>query len=193
MRFVKRILRILTGKKCIYGDFGKCNHFSQGVLVYENSLIGNYNYFSPYAILNNAKIENYCSIGPGARIGLGEHNIKAISTFPAINNGQDRMKLFDVDNPTVLGSDVWIGANAVVLQGVKIGTGAVIGAGAVVTKDIPEYAVAVGVPARVMKYRFKPEIIEEILNTRWFDYPKDQSRRIVSRLEREMKEKCQKT
>ena len=70
---------------------------------------------------------------------------------------------------SVIGNDVFIGANVTVLDGVTIGDGAVIGAGAVVTKDSPPYAVAVGVPARVSKYRFDCETIDQLLQIRWWD------------------------
>lgn len=62
---IRRTWRVVTGKKGIYGEMGKKNHFAQGVLIYEQATIGNYNYFAPYTIVNNASIGNYCSIGPG--------------------------------------------------------------------------------------------------------------------------------
>ncbi len=68
-------------------------------------------------------------------------------------------------------NDVWIGDGAVVLQGASIGTGAVVGANAVVTKDVPPYAVVGGIPARVIRYRFRDDIIEELLATEWWEYP----------------------
>jgi phosphonate metabolism protein (transferase hexapeptide repeat family) len=70
----------------------------------------------------------------------------------------------------VLGHDVWLGHGAVILPGVRIGTGAAIGAGAVVSKDIPEFAVAVGVPAKVIRYRFSEEIRQELLDLAWWDW-----------------------
>ena len=71
--------------------------------------------------------------------------------------------------PCEIGNDVWIGDNVFIKSGVKIGDGAVVGAGAVVTKDVPPYAVVVGVPARVIKYRFDEKTIAELLELKWWD------------------------
>jgi len=71
-----------------------------------------------------------------------------------------------------IGSDVWIGARAIILPDVTIGDGAIIGAGAVVTRNIPPYAVAVGSPAKVVHYRFEPQIIAALLRIRWWDWPR---------------------
>ena len=70
---------------------------------------------------------------------------------------------------TIIGNDVWLGANVVVLQGVKIGNGAIIGANSVVTKDVPDYAIAVGIPSKVAKFRFSNEVITQINESNWFN------------------------
>lgn len=168
-RIILRLIRIITGNKGVWCKKGIKNHFAEGTILYEPCSIGNYNYFAPYTLAYNAKIGNYCSIGPGCRIGLAEHDIHAISTRACINNGKEEMQLFDYEHPSVIGNDVWLGANVVIKQGVKIGDGAVIGANAVVIKDIPPYAVAVGIPAKVVKYRFEPQRIHELVSSQWFD------------------------
>ena len=81
-----------------------------------------------------------------------------------------------------IGNDVWLGANVVVMQGVKIGNGAVVGANAVVTKDIPPYAVAVGIPAKIIKYRFDDEKINQIQQSCWWNYDLDEAAKIVEKL-----------
>lgn len=189
MNKIKKILlrlgRIAIGKKGVYGSYGKHNHFSEGVLVYENADIGKYNYFAPYSLINNCVIKNYCSIGPGCKLGLGDHKIEFVSTYPGMANGYGNMELFNCEMPTVIESDVWLGANVTVKQGVKIGVGAVVGAGAVVTHDIPPYAIATGIPARVVKYRFDEETIETYLKSEWYmhdlDYAKDEVRKLVEK------------
>ncbi len=165
---VSRVFRILRFKRGIYCKYGKDNHFSSGCILYENTHIGNGNYFAPYVLSNNVNIGNFCSIGPGCKLGMAEHDMGAASTAPRVNCGTKEMQLFDLSAPTVIDHDVWLGANVVVKQGVHIGTGAVIGANAVVTHDIPPYAVAVGMPAKVIRYRFGPEIIEQLIASEWF-------------------------
>lgn len=108
------------------------------------------------------QIGNYCSIGPECVFMTGgEHPHDRLSTYPF------RMKMGLAANesvtrgPVVLEDDVWLGFRVTVMSGVTIGRGAVVAAGAVVTKDVPPYAVVGGVPARIIKYRFSDEVIEE--------------------------------
>ena len=77
------------------------------------------------------------------------------------------------DEPLTIGNDVWIAANVCVLRGLTVGDGAVIGAGSVVTKDIPPYAIVVGNPAHVVKYRFAEEVIPRVIALKWWDWPYD--------------------
>lgn len=114
----------------------------------------------------NEKLEigNFVSIAEGVIFILGgNHNIKTLSTFPI------KTKIFKRVNDEVFSKgkivvedDVWIGMNTLILSGIKIGKGAIVGAGSVVTKDIPPYSIVGGNPARVLKYRFSKEIIEKI-------------------------------
>jgi carbonic anhydrase/acetyltransferase-like protein (isoleucine patch superfamily) len=80
---------------------------------------------------------------------------------------------FEEYRQTIIGNDVWIGARAILIDGITVGDGAVIGAGAVVTKDVPPYAIVGGVPAKIIKYRFEPEVIEFLLASQWWN--KDRS------------------
>lgn len=186
-QLLRRIARIVKGKKGIYGEIGKGNHFSEGVLIYEGAKVGKYNYFAPYTVINNATINNYCSIGPGCRIGLGEHDISAVSMRPIIANGNGDMVLFEANDPTVIGCDVWLGANVIIKQGVRIGNGAVIGANSLVLKDVPAYAIAYGIPTKVAKYRFDAEKIKIIESTKWYDYDPESAKEIVRKISGESK------
>ena len=108
--------------------------------------------------------------------GGGEHNYLSASMLTHDKFYQLITSARPEPNTSVrikVGNDVWIGQGVTILKknGISIGDGAVLGSGAVVTKDIPPYAIAVGVPARVIKYRFRPEVIEELLNIKWWDWP----------------------
>ncbi len=122
----------------------------------------------------NLIIGKYCSIAKGVEILIGgNHHIEWCSTFPFYKNTKifTNAKGFNdcVCEDTVIGNDVWIGKNVLILGGVKIGNGAVIGAGSVVSKDIPPYAIAVGNPIKVIKYRFPSEIINSLEEIKWWE------------------------
>lgn len=180
-KIVFRLLRIIIGRKGIYGNLGKRNRFTKGVFIEEGAIIGNYNYFGPYTMINNAIIKNYCSIGPSVKIGQGNHSKDYITTYQKISAKLINHSLNK--EPSIIGNDVWCGANVVIMQGVSIGDGAIIGANSVVTNDIPDYAIVVGIPAKVIKYRFTQEIINIIKNTKWFDYDINKAEDIIKDLE----------
>jgi acetyltransferase-like isoleucine patch superfamily enzyme len=111
------------------------------------------------------KIGSYCSISPGVQFLLGgEHQINSISTFPfkvkCFGCGKEAGSKGDI----VIGDDVWIGTSAIVCSGIKIGQGAIVAAGAVVTKDVSPYAIVGGNPAKVIRYRFNKDIIDKLLS-----------------------------
>ncbi len=114
-------------------------------------------------------IGNYCSIAGEVLFILGgNHNYKRFSTYPfkvmMLGEQHDSMS----HGPIIVGDDVWIGQRATILSGVKIGKGAVVAAGALVTSDVPPYSIVGGVPAKIIKYRFENEVIEK-LNKLCFD------------------------
>lgn len=122
---------------------------------------------------DRVEIGCYCSVAYGVTIvASGEHNYHAVANYPfhARFDGDDTIDTF-TKGPVRIGSDVWVGAKATILSGVTVGDGAVIAAGAVVTKDVPPYAIVAGVPARVIKYRFPPQIVAQLLEIRWWNWP----------------------
>lgn len=120
----------------------------------------------------DTKIGKYCSIAIGVSIGAFKHPLDLLSTNPIVYD--NNKYLLDKGNKGVtIGNDVWIGAKAIILPDITIGDGAVVGANAVVTKDVPPYAIVVGVPAKIIKYRFDKEIIDQLLNLKWWDYPEE--------------------
>jgi acetyltransferase-like isoleucine patch superfamily enzyme len=131
------------------------------------------------------RIGSFCSVGPGVLfVCAGEHRIDTATTYPLrivakeIRNGAETFS----KGPTTVGHDVWFGARCIVLSGVTIGNGAVVGAGSVVTRDIPPYAIAVGNPARVIRYRFSPEVIERLQSSQWWNWSDDLIRERVALL-----------
>ncbi len=117
-------------------------------------------------------VGRYSSIARGATIINHNHPVDYKSTHPfffnPVFNYTDSWKV--QFNKKTIGNDVWIGANAIIMPEVAaIGDGAIIGAGAVVNKDIPPYAIVLGNPARIIGYRFSPEIIEQLLKSRWWE------------------------
>ena len=126
----------------------------------------------PYMIDPKTKIGRYCSIATGVRIVNHNHPISFKGTSPLFFNpalGMCDQWLVQF-NPLEIGNDVWIGANVVIMPEVKrIGDGAVIGAGAVVNRDVPPYAVVLGNPARVVKYRFPEDVIARLLEEKWWE------------------------
>jgi acetyltransferase-like isoleucine patch superfamily enzyme len=142
---------------------------------FKNSEIDIYSYISNNSIVHNAVIGKFCSIGPNAVIGFGDHPTHLLSTSPVFYSTdcsfdiKPSSNLFFGNQKVKIGSDVWIGANVFVKNGVTIGHGAIIGAGAVVLKDVPPYAVVVGVPAVIKSYRFSHDVIESLLLIKWWD------------------------
>lgn len=109
-------------------------------------------------------IGSYCSIGPGVLFLLGgEHPISSISTYPFKVNVFGEKKEAHCKGSIIVEDDVWIGANVIICSGVKIGRGAVLAAGSVVTKDVAPYSVVGGNPAKIIKYRFNENLINRLI------------------------------
>lgn len=109
------------------------------------------------------KIGNFCSFAKNTFFCLGgEHDYKTLSTYPFESRISDNKITSFSKGDIVIGDDVWIGVNVTILSGVKIGQGAIIAAGSVVTKDVEPYSIYGGVPARLIKKRFSDEIIEKL-------------------------------
>lgn len=142
-----------------------------------NCSIGDYTYLSKNVSIMNTSIGKFCSIGQGVNICLGRHPSSTfVSTHPAFfsTNKQNGMTFADQEyfsemGSTIIGNDVWIGSDAIILDDITIGDGAIIGAGAVVTKNVPPYAIVVGVPAKTIKYRFSQAEILFLENFKWWN------------------------
>ncbi len=150
---------------------------STGCFIQDGVSIGDFTFLNQDVILgtNTKSIGKFCSISHGAKIGLGPHPHDWVSTSPVFYShkrgvvGSSTYSHLEEGGDTTIENDVLIGANALVMAGITIGNGAIIGSGSVVTSDIPAYAIAVGNPAKVIKYRFTDDIIEKLLATEWWD------------------------
>jgi acetyltransferase-like isoleucine patch superfamily enzyme len=173
-----KTLRLGYMSYCYNTNFGLNN------IVYDhtfllNTVVGDYTYIGGNNKIQNAVIGKFCSIGPEVRIGLGIHPLHLKSTYPGFYTNSEYYRVekqYDFTGEEYkqveIGHDVWIGARATILDGVKIGDGAVIAAGAVVTKDVPSYAIVGGVPAKVIKYRFDENRVKELLVEQWWNNTK---------------------
>src|SRR5690554_103419 len=156
-------------------------HASVGDIVVhaKNMTVGAYTYIRSGSVISaNTRIGRFCSIAKNVVIGVdgAAHPLDWLSTSPFQydkNMHTTPMQLSSYEPPpqeVVVGNDIWIGEGARIMAGVTIGDGAVIAAYSLVTKDVPNYAIVGGMPAKVIKYRFPPEMAEAILNTQWWQY-----------------------
>jgi len=146
-------------------------------VILVRSSIGDYSYLSDCTRLYFTEIGKYCSIAADVHLGLGIHPLSPfVSTHPALYLRRPSRGWCFADRDyraefgsVKIGNDVWIGLRAAVRDGVTVGDGAVIAAGAVVVSDVPPYAIVGGVPAKPIRYRFPAEIIEFLLEFKWWD------------------------
>jgi acetyltransferase-like isoleucine patch superfamily enzyme len=151
--------------------------------------VGDFTYGRPKILGSGAKLHigKFCSISSGVRILLGyEHRTDWVTTYPfsvLIKRGWTKGRGIKghphSKGNVVIGDDVWIASDSTILSGVTIGTGAVISTCSLVTKDVPSYSIVAGVPARVAGYRFRPEIIEKLLATAWWERSVEEINEII--------------
>jgi len=123
--------------------------------------------------INRCKIGKYCAFGGEIRIITNNHLTNRPNLQDQLQQRLGCSSILTIDTDVDIGSNVWIGDSVIILPGSRIGHGAVIGAGSVVTKPIPPFGIAVGTPAKVIKFRFSPNIIQQLLEISWWDWPED--------------------
>lgn len=165
---------VLSGDVSREARLGRKVFVARNVRIFRGVSVGDYSSINPDVLLESGTIGKFCSIASRVAIGMDDHPMRNLSTHVATYDSP-ACGLISKPRPNpqkaapAIGNDVWIARGATVLRGVTVGDGAVIGAGTLVTGDIPPYAVAVGVPARVIRYRFDEETIAALLRRRWWD------------------------
>ena len=172
---------IIVGEYTMYHDFvSDPTQFEQKNVLYQYPING-----------DRLIIGKFCSIACGAKFLFtsANHTMKSLSTYPFPiffeEWGLDRADIttaWDNKGDIVIGNDVWIGYEAIILSGVTIGDGAIIGARAVVTKDVSPYTVVGGVPAKEIKKRYDPQTIDRLRRLCWWDWPVEKIRRALTAL-----------
>ena len=179
-----KILKKLQGRALKNVKKGREVKIYQGSQIY-NSSIGDFTYCGPHTTMVNVEVGKFCSIAGGVTIGAAEHPMDWVSMSPVfedVKNSGTSVRFAKEKLPegkrTYIGNDVWIGAGAKIKQGVTIGNGAVIGAMAMVTKDVPPYAVVGGVPAKIIRYRFSEDIVTRLSVSEWWNLDDDRLREL---------------
>lgn len=158
---------------------GKSCHIKVGAVV-RDSTLGPRCYVNRGAEIYSADIGPFCSIGHLAQIGPNEHLTDEITTCNELYGAALAQKLARHNGRRVtIGADVWVGARALILRGTTVGTGAIIAGGAVVTRDVPDYAIVVGLPARVVRLRYSPEVVADLVAAQWWERDLGTIRRAV--------------
>ena len=119
------------------------------------------------------RIGKYCAMGWGIHIITSHHDISRANIQIDMQRRHGFSDIWVSKGDVEIGNNVWIGDNAVILSGVKVGDGAVIGAGSIVVKDVPPFSVMAGNPARVIKIRFAQQIIDQLLEIKWWDWSEE--------------------
>lgn len=174
--------RIEVGDYTIYNDFvNDPRDFEKNNVLYHYPING-----------DKLKIGKFCSIACGTKFLMtsGNHSLQSLSTytFPIFFEewGLETKNIksaWDNKGDIVVGNDVWIGFEAVIMSGVTIGDGAIIGSRAVVTKDVPPYTIVGGVPAKTIRKRFSDEVIAELLRIQWWNWDKERIKKNITNIQ----------
>lgn len=192
-RVVSPTARLFANAECTdssVGDFSMIGDNSRvrrsiladHVRIDRNNLVlgctmGRKSYTGPFDMLFHAAIGSFTSISYGVTIGPPEHDYHKTTCHPFIYDSyygiadkEACLRNDKFDKNITIGNDVWIGANVTILRGVNIGDGVVVGANALVNKNAPPYAVIAGCPAKIIGFRFPPEVIEKLLKIQWWKW-----------------------
>lgn len=179
---------VITNPNIEVGDYTMYNDFSNNPIEFEKN-----NVLYHYPVNHDRLvIGKFCSIACGAKFlfNSANHTLSSLSTYPFPLffeewglEKKDVARSWDNKGDIIIGNDVWIGFEAVILAGVTIGDGAIIGTRAVVTKDVPPYTVVGGIPAKPIKKRFDEDTISKLLRIKWWDWPNEKIARNIAAIQ----------
>lgn len=162
--------------------------FEKHTAVYPRCVLGDvkfdaYSYVNEDSMMSGVSVGRFTCIGPHFLCGYGDHPTNFVTTSPVFYSTRRQCGVsfaetsrYDEKRQTTVGNDVWIGARVFVRDGVTIGSGALIAAGAVVTNDVPEYAIVGGVPAKLIRYRFADDAVAQLLEIKWWNWSEEKLR-----------------
>lgn len=175
---------VVTGPNIEIGDYTMYNDFERDPRDFERN-----NVLYHYPVNGDKlRIGKFCSIACGAKFlfNSANHTLRSLSTYPFPIfyeewglEGKDIRQAWENKGDIVIGNDVWIGYQAVILAGVTVGDGAIIGSRAVVTRDVPPYTIVGGVPAKPIRTRFDEDTIARLQALRWWDWDQETIRRAI--------------
>ena len=175
---------VVTGPNIEIGDYTMYNDFERDPRDFERN-----NVLYHYPVNGDKlRIGKFCSIACGAKFlfNSANHTLRSLSTYPFPIfyeewglEGKDIRQAWENKGDIVIGNDVWIGYQAVILAGVTVGDGAIIGSRAVVTRDVPPYTIVGGVPAKPIRKRFDEDTIARLQALRWWDWDQETIRRAI--------------
>lgn len=186
--FISKLLRLINRpalRNCTLAPTAKVGTGSNCIGL----TMGRYSYMGKNNSVTNASIGSFCSIASYCAIGGGAHDLSTVSTSPVFRKerngfGKNLGSLStSINKPVVIGNDVWIGEAVFINDGLTIGNGAVIGAHSVVTHDVPPYAIVAGAPAKLLRYRFAPEIIQQLEKSDWWNLDEDTLKKLSDSME----------
>lgn len=172
-------------RNCFLGDYVQINRRN----ILEDAILGEGTYTGSNTVLKHIIIGRYCAISWNVSATGNTHDYKRASSHPFTylrSFGFVNQNTTLENKKIIIGNDVWIGANSSILPGVTIGSGAIIGAGSVVTKDVPPYAIVVGNPGKIIKYRFDENVVQLLLESKWWNWPHDIIRENIGLFKQEM-------
>lgn len=180
-KFIKK----LRGSSIKNSNIHRTSKVESGSLIV-NSSFSKHSFCGYDCEIINSQVGSFCSIANNVIIGGGMHPMDWVGMSPVFYEGRDSVKAKfskhqrPAAKKTIIGNDVWIGHSAILKQGITVGTGAVIGMGSVVTKDVPPYTIVAGNPARIIRKRFDENVIISLLRSEWWNYKDDDLRTLAT-------------